>query len=244
MRSKWPRATHDRPETHCSWVVLHQPRSGTTGGITSMTLTEALDIGVTRTLTKREEHKRQAGAFLTLFLAAASLWIGLTAGALIRGVDRPRLVFRSSAPVRATAAPCWISPPRPPTPTAPPAGSSRCSSSPRRSTGGSPARSPWWCSCCCSGSPRPGCSGPGPTSGTAHSPTPTRSRQGSAANRPAPPGSSPCRGRAGGNAGGCRCGRSPCTWAGPPQRKPVNCGCPVTGGSGSSPGPGGGNRTG
>jgi hypothetical protein len=60
-----------------------------------MTLTEALDIGVTRTLTKREEHKRQAGAFLTLFLAAGSLWIGLTLGALVRGVDRPRLVFRS-----------------------------------------------------------------------------------------------------------------------------------------------------
>ena len=60
-----------------------------------MTISEALDIGVTRTLTKREEHKRQAGALLTLLCAAAALWAGLLLGALVRGVDRPRLVFRS-----------------------------------------------------------------------------------------------------------------------------------------------------
>ena len=60
-----------------------------------MTLSEALDIGVTRTLTKREEHKRQFGALLTVILAAVSLWVGLLVGAWLRGVDRPRLVFRS-----------------------------------------------------------------------------------------------------------------------------------------------------
>ena len=60
-----------------------------------MTLSEALDIGVTRTLTKREEHKRQFGAVLTLILAAVSLWVGLIAGAWLRGVDWPRLGLRS-----------------------------------------------------------------------------------------------------------------------------------------------------
>ena len=60
-----------------------------------MSISEALDVGVTRTLTKREEHRRQAGALLTLLCAAAALWAGLLLGALVRGVDRPRLVFRS-----------------------------------------------------------------------------------------------------------------------------------------------------